>query len=545
MTKYYEFAPLSNDKVFVLDVAEIANTQYGYMAGMGDLNGEIYPRHRPNFSTYWLRSANNNGLTNTVVVNNLTRALSSQYPYLGNTGACPVLNIHPAGILFLSRVEEAGTYSHAAYKLTLKDSGKSISVPSGQAVTYTPDGVVTVPYTYSDNATDAAQKVNRISVLITPQALTGSNNPAVLYYGALEDIRDEQGNTSTAASAKTGSGTFTLPANLMSKTLGTDYHLYILPEHVNATTRQNRTYLHEKLPGGDAGTKEMVVSCATDYAGSPVEITAMRPAHTHSFTYAQSGSEIRAWCSNTQQAEACSYQQSASTLKLVLTAGNMPYSGSVYNCATYTNSISAVTGAQPGALTYQGTGSTNYAQSVNPPTDAGTYRVSVTLGGKTAVASFTIEKSAPSCTPPVGLQPTYTGSALALISAGSAIGGRMEYSLDGKTWSQGIPTAIEVGSYTVYYRVTGDSNHTGLAAASVTAQIKKMTQTGISASDTEVDYDGTPHDITVSLTDSTGVTVWYGASADACNQASLTYVNAGAYTIYYKAVKANAEDYTG
>ena len=34
MTKYYEFAPLSNDKVFVLDVAEIANTQYGYMAGI-------------------------------------------------------------------------------------------------------------------------------------------------------------------------------------------------------------------------------------------------------------------------------------------------------------------------------------------------------------------------------------------------------------------------------------------------------------------------------------------------------------------------------
>ena len=545
MTKYYEFAPLSNDKVFVLDVAEIANTQYGYMAGMGAMNGEVYPRQRPNLSRYWLRSANNNGATNTVIAEYQTRALSSQYPYLGGTGACPVLNIHPASILFLSRVEEAGTYSHAAYKLTLKDSGKSISVPSGQAITYTPDGVVTVPYTYSDNAADAAQKVNRISVLITQQALTGSNNPTVLYYGALADIRDEQGNTSTVASAKTGSGTFTLPANLMSKTLGTDYHLYILPEHVNATTRQNRSYLHEKLPGGDAGTKEMVVSCATDYAGSPVEITAMRPAHTHSFAYAQSGSEIRAWCANTQQAEACSYQQSASALRLVLTAKNMTYSGSVYSSATYTNSISAVTGAQPGKLTYQGTGSTSYAQSVNPPTEAGTYQASVTLGGKTAAASFTIEKAASTCTPPVGLQPVYTGSALALVSAGQAFGGTMQYSLDKQTWSTSVPTAIEAGDYTVYYRVTGDGNHTGLSAASVTAKIKKMTQTGISASDTEVDYDGKPHGITVSMADSTGVTVRYGASADACNQASLTYVNAGVYTIYYKAVRANAEDYTG
>ena len=53
-------------------------------------------------------------------------------------GVCPALNIKPSSILFLSRVEEASTYSHAAYKMTLKDSGKSIWVPSGQAVTYTP-----------------------------------------------------------------------------------------------------------------------------------------------------------------------------------------------------------------------------------------------------------------------------------------------------------------------------------------------------------------------------------------------------------------------
>ena len=544
-TTKYRFAPLSNDKIFVLDVAEITNTAFGYASPIGVDKGE-YTRSRIGVYSHWLRSWYDGTVGNAAIVELATRIINSQSPYyFGSMGVCPALNIKPSSILFLSRVEEASTYSHAAYKMTLKDSGKSIWVPSGQAVTYTPEGVVMVPYTYSDDATDDAQKVNRISVLITRQAYTGSNNPTVLYYGALGNIKNAQGNNSTAASAKTGSGTFTLPANLRNQTLSTDYHLYILPEHVNDTTRQNKTYEFERSISESYGSKQLVVSCATDYAGEPKEITEMRPAHTHSFAYDASGSEIRAWCTSTEQADQCSYQQSVSVLKLVLTAGNMPYSGNAYNSATYTNNISAVTGAQPGNLTYQGTGSTSYAESNTAPTDAGTYQASVTLGGKTAVASFTIEKVAPTCTPPVGLQPVYTGSALALISAGSATGGWMEYRLDGKTWSQDIPTAIEPGDYTVYYRVVGDSNHTNLADKSVTAKIKKMTQTGISASDTKVDYDGKPHGITVSLTDSTGVTVWYGASADACNQASLTYVNAGVYTIYYKAVKANVEDYTG
>ena len=544
-TKHYKFAQLLNDKIFVLDIAEIANAQYGYRPGVGETDGDEYPRHRLDTARYWLRSANNNGVTNAVIVQLVTRALDSQEPYLANAGACPALNINPSSILFLSRVEEAGIYSHAAYKMTLKDSGKSISVPSGKTVTRTPSGEVTVPYTYTDTTTVDAQKVNRISVLITDQALTDSNNPAVLYYGALDNFKDAQGNTSDAASAETGSGTFTLPEALRNQTLGTNYHLYILPEHVNETTRQNKTYAFERRPHGDAGTKEMVVSCATDYAGSPVEITSMTLVHVHSFAYEESGNVIRAWCTSTQVADQCSYQQGSTALKLELTAGDMPYSGSAYSLASFTNNISSVTGAQPGTLTYQGTGSTSYGPSETAPTEAGTYQVSVALGGKTAVCAFTIQKAAPVCTPPAGLQPVYTGSALALISAGSATGGRMAYSLDGPTWSTDVPTAIAAGSYTVYYRVVGDRNHTDIAAASVTAQIKKMTQTGISAPSTTVVYDGKPHGITVSMADSTGITLYYGTSAEACDQTSLTYVDAGVYTIYYKAVKENAEDYTG
>lgn len=44
---------------------------------------------------------------------------------------------------------------------------------------------------------------------------------------------------------------------------------------------------------------------------------------------------------------------------------------------------------------------------------------------------------------------TYTGEAQELITAGTAQGGTMMYSLDGTNFSEAIPTATEVGQYTV------------------------------------------------------------------------------------------------
>ena len=66
---------------------------------------------------------------------------------------------------------------------------------------------------------------------------------------------------------------------------------------------------------------------------------------------------------------------------------------------------------------------------------------------------------------------SYTGSAQALITAGTADGGTFEYSLDGNIWSTAIPTATESGAYTVYCRVVGDALHDDLAQTSVSASI--------------------------------------------------------------------------
>ncbi len=61
---------------------------------------------------------------------------------------------------------------------------------------------------------------------------------------------------------------------------------------------------------------------------------------------------------------------------------------------------------------------------------------------------------------------TYTGSAQELVTAGTASGGTLQYAIGTSAttaptsgWSASIPTATNVGTYFVWYKVVGDANH--------------------------------------------------------------------------------------
>ncbi len=111
--------------------------------------------------------------------------------------------------------------------------------------------------------------------------------------------------------------------------------------------------------------------------------------------------------------------------------------------------------------------------------DAGTYTVTYTVAGTdnyngaTETVTVTINKADASLDKaPAAIEDlTYTGEAQDLVTAGLATGGTLEYSLDGETWSEEIPTATDAGEYTVYYRVKGDKNHEDLAGGSVKVSI--------------------------------------------------------------------------
>lgn len=96
----------------------------------------------------------------------------------------------------------------------------------------------------------------------------------------------------------------------------------------------------------------------------------------------------------------------------------------------------------------------------------------------TKTATWTIGKATPSVVAPsVKSGLTYTGSAQALVNAGSTSGGTLQYSTDGSNYGTGIPTGINATSYTVYYKVVGDDNYNDVAAQSINVSIAKASLT--------------------------------------------------------------------
>ena len=109
----------------------------------------------------------------------------------------------------------------------------------------------------------------------------------------------------------------------------------------------------------------------------------------------------------------------------------------------------------------------------------------------TATASI-LAVAATVVTEPTANTLTYDASqAQALITAGSATGGTMAYSLDGNNFTPAIPKGKDAGKYTVYYKAQGDQNHTDSAVDTVDVTITQQTVTPqIELSPPSGQYDG-------------------------------------------------------
>ena len=131
----------------------------------------------------------------------------------------------------------------------------------------------------------------------------------------------------------------------------------------------------------------------------------------------------------------------------------------------------------------------------------------------------------------------YNGLDQELIIVGEAAGGEMQYSLDGETYATTIPTAKEIGEYTVYYKVVGDANHNDVAAATVAVSIAKpraeLTTAPVAID--ELVYDGNAHTL-ITAGEAAGGELQY--SLDGENYATILPegTNAQTYTVYYKVV---------
>ena len=239
-----KWEPLTGEKIFLLDGREVNNASYGYSSNNSRKkeDGKV---------AWWLRSHGSRSESNYgygIVA--LSGSIDDDTTFYDAVGVSPALNINLSSVLFSSKADDTSKSSVLSanssevaetqvteWKLTLKDSGKSVSITDGNSVTRKSDGTITVPYTYADNSTTAAETVNQISIMITDQAYN-ADGAKILYYGKLD------------TTLSTGTGTFTLPEALKDQTFRTDYYIYILAEHVSG----------EKV---------------TDYASAPLEITSI------------------------------------------------------------------------------------------------------------------------------------------------------------------------------------------------------------------------------------------------------------------------------
>lgn len=189
--------------------------------------------------------------------------------------------------------------------------------------------------------------------------------------------------------------------------------------------------------------------------------------------------------------------------------------GKFDNAGVGTNKTVTISGAKPD--------NEKYAVNYNETTTA-----SITPAAATVIA-------------PTPLNVVYSGQPEALVSAGISTNGTISYSLDGIVYGPNIPKGTAAGSYTVWYKVTGNENYKDIAPAVVPVTIAPRTVTDpiIDLSPETFDYDGMPKKPDVVVKDGTVVipsgeyTVSYSNNVNVGTSATVTISDndGGNYTV--------------
>ncbi|MDD6339122.1 MAG: ubiquitin-like protein [Butyrivibrio sp.] len=229
----------SSDYIFLLSAHEASNL---YLSDADRNNG----------AHCWLRSIDSTNSSNAASYygNGKIDKFGCANPYIRVT---PAFNIRPSEIIFTfhSNVDKAtangitnkkysdASYNNNTWKLTLKDSSKTIKVTNSKKVTRDSNDKLNIPFDYM---TDLNYEVNQVSVMITDKGYN-DNGAKILYYGKL-DTTMEYDYTSGSMKEVFGNGIFVLPEELRNKKLGEDYHLYMMAEHIS----ENNTTDYSSVP---------------------------------------------------------------------------------------------------------------------------------------------------------------------------------------------------------------------------------------------------------------------------------------------------------
>lgn len=199
----------------------------------------------------------------------------------------------------------------------------------------------------------------------------------------------------------------------------------------------------------------------------------------------------------------------------------------------------------------------NEKWSANLPTakNAGEYTVYYKIepdanhtGAADGSFKVVIAKAAASVTAPTAkTELVYNGNAQALVSAGSVSDATLEYKLGDGEWGADVPAATNAGEYTVYYRVTVDSNHTGATEGSFKVAIAKA-ENELSITIPDIKYGEEPQPDLTARAGKETATFAYSLTQDGEFKAwdkKANKPNVGEEHYYVKATVEETENYLG
>ena len=184
----------------------------------------------------------------------------------------------------------------------------------------------------------------------------------------------------------------------------------------------------------------------------------------------------------------------------------------------------------------------NYVDNVNAGTATvvATGKMGTACSGRAGAKTFTIQKATPVVTAPTPKSLTYNTDAQTLANAGTTTGGTLKYSLtkDG-TYTETIPTGINAGSYTVWYRVDGGDNFIDAAPQSIAATIDKATP-AITAPNTVTGqfFTGSKHQLITAGSTTATCQMQYSLDQQSWTTDATTIeaINAGTHKVYYRII---------
>ncbi len=140
-----------------------------------------------------------------------------------------------------------------------------------------------------------------------------------------------------------------------------------------------------------------------------------------------------------------------------------------------------------------------------------------------------------------GYTGAYDGNAHSVTIDGTQEGDLVTYSTDGYNYSSIPFTLTDVGSETIYVRVSRSGYHDYIASADI--NIAHADLTGITLKNYDGVYDGKAHGITVENLPN-DAHIYYSTNGESFTQTVPHFTDAGQYTVYVMIGKANYNTYT-